>query len=211
MAIENATLFERSDARLQEQTRRLEALIQSLSDGLILSRPEGTVVYANRRVAELADLAQQELIGTSAEKVLDRILESVGRVVPYDAVYVILLDPDDQIARVVRLRDHHNLENPPDMQGFQFTLSQTRNLREIQATGLPLIISDTRAYEGWVTTPMTPWVCSYLGAPVITKGKTIGFLSLISAKPDAFTPRQAYSAGTVSTIPALWPLTWSSV
>jgi len=74
MAIENATLFERSDARLQEQTRRLEALIQSLSDGLILSRPEGTVVYANRRVAELADLSQQDVIGTSAAKVLDRIL-----------------------------------------------------------------------------------------------------------------------------------------
>lgn len=73
MAIENATLFERSDARLQEQTRRLEALIHSLSDGLILSRLEGTVIYANRRVAELAGISHQELIGTSAEKILDCI------------------------------------------------------------------------------------------------------------------------------------------
>ena len=37
MAIENAILFERSDARLQEQTRRLEALVQSMDDGLILN------------------------------------------------------------------------------------------------------------------------------------------------------------------------------
>ena len=37
MAIENAVLYERSDMRLQEQTRRLEALVQSLQDGLILS------------------------------------------------------------------------------------------------------------------------------------------------------------------------------
>ena len=73
MAIENATLFERSDARLQEQTRRLEALIHSLSDGLILSQPDGAVIYANRRVAELAGISHQELIGISAEKVLDRI------------------------------------------------------------------------------------------------------------------------------------------
>jgi signal transduction histidine kinase len=74
MAIENATLFERSDARLQEQTRRLEALVQSLSDGLILSRPEGTVIYANRRVAELSEVAQEDIAGMPVEKVLDRIL-----------------------------------------------------------------------------------------------------------------------------------------
>jgi PAS domain S-box-containing protein len=74
MAIENATLFERSDARLQEQTRRLESLIQSLSDGLILSRPDGKVVYANRRVAELANLSQEDMDATSAQNVLERIL-----------------------------------------------------------------------------------------------------------------------------------------
>ncbi len=37
MAIENATLYTRSDMRLQQQTRRIEALVHSLSDGLILS------------------------------------------------------------------------------------------------------------------------------------------------------------------------------
>ncbi|MGW8249693.1 MAG: cache domain-containing protein, partial [Anaerolineales bacterium] len=36
MAIENAALYARSDMRLREQTRTLEALIQSLQDGLIL-------------------------------------------------------------------------------------------------------------------------------------------------------------------------------
>ncbi len=74
MAIENATLFERSDMRLQEQTHRLEALVQSLSDGLILSRPDGRVIYANRRVAELANLSIEDISGVSAEKVLDRII-----------------------------------------------------------------------------------------------------------------------------------------
>jgi len=40
MAIENAALFERSDARLQEQTRRLEALIQSMNDAILLEDHE---------------------------------------------------------------------------------------------------------------------------------------------------------------------------
>jgi len=74
MAIENAVLYERSDMRLQEQTRRLEALIQSLQDGLILSNLSGAVVYANRRIGELAGMAPQELAGAPVEQVISRIL-----------------------------------------------------------------------------------------------------------------------------------------
>ena len=75
MAIENAVLYERSDMRLQEQTRRLEALIQSLLDGLILSNLSGSVVYANRRIGELAELSPEELAGAPVEMVLSRIVE----------------------------------------------------------------------------------------------------------------------------------------
>ncbi|MCP4140830.1 MAG: GAF domain-containing protein [Chloroflexi bacterium] len=74
MAIENATLYARSDMRLQEQTRRIEALVHSLSDGLILSTLSGNVVYANRRVGELADLSPEELHHTSTNSVIDRLL-----------------------------------------------------------------------------------------------------------------------------------------
>ncbi len=76
MAIENAVLYERSDMRLQEQTRRLEALIQSLQDGLILSNLSGAVVYANRRIGELASLAPQELAGAPVERVISRIIDN---------------------------------------------------------------------------------------------------------------------------------------
>jgi signal transduction histidine kinase len=76
MAIENAVLYERSDMRLQEQTRRLEALIQSLHDGLILSNLSGSVVYANRRIGELADMTPEQLAGAPVEKVLSRIIEA---------------------------------------------------------------------------------------------------------------------------------------
>jgi PAS domain S-box-containing protein len=61
MAIENATLYARSDMRLQVQTRRLESLIQSMQDGLILEDLTGRVLYANRRVAEWSGLPFNEL------------------------------------------------------------------------------------------------------------------------------------------------------
>ncbi len=74
MAIENAILFERSDARLQEQTRRLEALVQSMEDGLILSDLKGMVIYANRRVAELSELTHEDLANIQVERVMNRVL-----------------------------------------------------------------------------------------------------------------------------------------
>jgi diguanylate cyclase (GGDEF)-like protein/PAS domain S-box-containing protein len=125
------------------------------------------------------------------DDVLDRILENVGRVVAYDAVYIILLDATRQIGQVVRQRDAQHLNHAVEMQGFKFVVSQTRNLREIQTTGAPLIIGDTRRYEGWISTPSSAWEHAYLGAPVIIKGEIIGFLSLASARPDAFTPLEA--------------------
>lgn len=74
MAIENAALYARSDMRLEEQTRRLEALIQSLQDGLILENLEGRVLYANRRISELLDLAPEEISGAAVEQLIERLL-----------------------------------------------------------------------------------------------------------------------------------------
>ncbi len=74
MAIENAALFARSDERLQEQTRRLEALVQSMGDALLLEDHKGQVLYANRRMAALADLSAEDLSGAETERIVQRIL-----------------------------------------------------------------------------------------------------------------------------------------
>lgn len=74
MAIENATLYARSDMRLNEQTRRLEALIQSLQDGLILEDLQGRVLYANRRIGELVDLPLEEIIGAPVANLINRLV-----------------------------------------------------------------------------------------------------------------------------------------
>lgn len=74
MAIENAMLYERSDMRLREQTHRLEALVQSLHDGLILNDLGGNVIYANKRVGELAGLPMKSLTGMHVDQILARII-----------------------------------------------------------------------------------------------------------------------------------------
>lgn len=53
MAMEHAALFARSDAQLQEQTSRLEAIMESLADGLVLESLEGEVLFCNQAAADL--------------------------------------------------------------------------------------------------------------------------------------------------------------
>ncbi|MCA9925893.1 MAG: GAF domain-containing protein, partial [Anaerolineales bacterium] len=77
MAIENAALFARSDMRLQEQTRRLEALIQSMQDGLILENLEGQVMYANRTIELLSEMKLETIRGQSVSLLMDQILRYV--------------------------------------------------------------------------------------------------------------------------------------
>ena len=73
MAMENASLYARIDERLQEQTRRLEAIVESLDDGLILADPDGTIAYHNPAAADLLGLDPSELTGARADEVLHRL------------------------------------------------------------------------------------------------------------------------------------------
>jgi signal transduction histidine kinase len=70
VAMENAALFARTDERLQEQTRRLEAIVESLNDGLILESPAGKVLYCNQQALAWIHLSNREAQQrTSAELV----------------------------------------------------------------------------------------------------------------------------------------------
>jgi signal transduction histidine kinase len=75
MAIENATLFARSDEQLQEQTRRLESLVESMTDGLILEDIDGHILYCNRRMQALAGLRDSPARSFSGRQVRQRLLD----------------------------------------------------------------------------------------------------------------------------------------
>lgn len=76
MAIENAALYAVSDTRLQEQTRRLEALIQSMNDGLVLGNLEGKILYANRSAIDWTNLPEEEIVGTPKDLFVHELLKN---------------------------------------------------------------------------------------------------------------------------------------
>lgn len=74
MAFENAALYSMSDAQLRGQTRRLEALIQSLEDGLILEDLDGRILYANRSISELIGVPIQDIVNTPFNQFIERLV-----------------------------------------------------------------------------------------------------------------------------------------
>jgi signal transduction histidine kinase len=63
MAIENAELYARSDERWQAETRRMQALVQSMESGLIMEDLNGTVLYANRVACDYGACSMETLVG----------------------------------------------------------------------------------------------------------------------------------------------------
>ncbi|MBV9279453.1 MAG: GAF domain-containing protein [Chloroflexi bacterium] len=104
LAWEHAVLYERSDERLREVAREnerlyreamaekqtLTAIMRSMSDGLILTGVEGTILYANPGAAAMAGLAPDMLEGAH----IDRVHESLRRLAADPAAY------DRSLARV---------------------------------------------------------------------------------------------------------------
>ena len=96
MAIENAELYSKSDARLQEQTRRLEALIQSLDVGLVLEDLEGKVLYVNRIISDMVDHPGEQLTGWPVTSVYEGILDGSNDYEENFELVQALLEGEDQ-------------------------------------------------------------------------------------------------------------------
>jgi len=98
MAIENAELYSRSDARLQEQTRRLEALIQSLDVGLVLEDLEGKILYVNRIISDLVNQPGEQLTGRPVMSVYQGILAGTDDFAQnFDLVAALLEDTAQEV------------------------------------------------------------------------------------------------------------------
>jgi diguanylate cyclase (GGDEF)-like protein len=123
------------------------------------------------------------------EEVLDRILTNIGRVVPHDAVNIMLLE--DGVTRMARAQGYTERGLQDRIMEQRLVVKDVPNLKTMVETGQPLVLPDLRAYKGWVDRPESRWVRSYAGAPIRSRGETIGFLHLESTTVNFFTPTHA--------------------
>ncbi|HSD84096.1 MAG TPA: GAF domain-containing protein [Anaerolineae bacterium] len=134
--------------------------------------------------------------------VLDAILRDLGQVVHYDQVRILLLpsvldfqkgasveEEEEEATLLITVREsgatgtlQGSLEPSP--------LGRYPLNRLLMTSQKPIVISDTRKNELWVAAPAHTWeIRSWIGAPLVVKGESIGVLAVHSLVADAYNER----------------------
>ena len=120
-------------------------------------------------------------------EVLDSILGNLGRVVEHDAANVMLFRVG--VAFVTRSRGYAERGSEEWMNRVRLPLENfPAGIRHAIENQEAFISPDTHAEPEHVDTPETRWIRSQLVAPICAEGRSLGMLSLDSARPYAFGP-----------------------
>ncbi len=137
-----------------------------------------------RRLAEaLAESAA--IVGSSLEleEVLDRLLEQAARILPADALNIMLIE--DGYVRPIRWRGYENFPCAKELPTLNLPLdtypSWSRMVRQKRTIIIPEIPTKLwREAENW------RWLRSYVGAPIIVQDQVIGFFNIDGSRPYQF-------------------------
>lgn len=143
---------------------------------------------------DLAHALRQASVALSStlhfDEVLDRLLEEVNRVVPYDAANVMLLEGDT--ARIFRGRGYEQFDALARLRTLRFDLSEVPGLDTMRQSGEPLVLPHVTSDDDWVHFATDQhWIKSYIGVPIVIREELIGFLNVFSATPGFFKPGDA--------------------
>jgi putative nucleotidyltransferase with HDIG domain len=154
------------------------------------SRNLDMIENEQRTIADvLRDISATLNSNLDFDTILEKILEQMARVVPYDSASIMLLENDQETARIYSAKGLYDQRGLLDWRKEGTLLvSKTPILRRMFLTGLPLVVPDTTAEPTWVITPQTAWINSFAGAPIKSRsGTIIGFLNLNSPIKNYFT------------------------
>lgn len=76
LALENATLYAQSDKQLRLQTQRLESIIESLTDALVLESEVDDIIYVNTQARKLLGLSDNEIRHETLQTSINQILKT---------------------------------------------------------------------------------------------------------------------------------------
>jgi signal transduction histidine kinase len=98
---------------------------------------------------------------------------------------------EGNVARIVRRRGYERVGLSPAPL-TDVPISRYPALVRMMETGSPVVIPDTTAAVDWVVgRPGRDWRLSYVAAPILVKGQTVGFLNVNGAQAGQFGPADA--------------------
>ncbi len=172
----------------KEDIRLLESFAQQ---AIIAIQNAHLFEDAKKRAEEAEKLSRAGSLVTATldqKEAIERILEQLAFVVPYDSASVLL----KQVGKLVIVGGHGFTEANPVL-GMSFELDRTNPGAIVFLENKPLIVNNIM--EEFPSFPQIPQsqhtIRSWLGAPLTIKGQPIGILSLDAHEINQFTPEQS--------------------
>jgi GAF domain-containing protein len=184
-------------ARVAAYSAADERLLLTFAAQLATAIEKLDLFETEKQQRELAEALREVGATLSAtldfEAVLDRLLDQVARVAPYDAANIMLVDTARGTVRVVRQRGYERFgaDVAEDIRTTVFEIARVLNLRRMADTKQPLVIPDTAQEPTWVPVVATMHLRSWAGAPIVVHGRVIAFFSLDKVEPGFYQPRHA--------------------
>jgi PAS domain S-box-containing protein len=122
----------------------------------------------------------------SLDAVLDKLLDHLGALVPFDTANVMLLEGTRLVVRAFRGYEKWTKQ---DIRGAGFEIGPHGIFRRMVDTRRSVLIPDTRKDPDWQRHTGTEYVLSWIGVPLVAEGEFVGLYALDKAEADFFTER----------------------
>ncbi len=172
IALENARLYEQAQQEIAERKRAEEKIRRHLERMEALRE-------SDKAVTSTLDLTD----------VLNVILEELERVIPYHSAGIFLFS--DDTARLAAGKGLPDLERALQI---SFPVKEDPLTRELLREERPLVLADAQTNERFLARGGTEYVRSWIGVPLMVKGKPVGFLTIDHREPGVYDEESAEMA-----------------
>jgi diguanylate cyclase (GGDEF)-like protein/PAS domain S-box-containing protein len=172
-----------------------EGSLEEITQAKIAEQRIHQLYEAEREQRELAEALQGATLALGftldTNIILDRILEQVAKVVPYDIGRVLLFE--NRMAHIVRVRYHESyvLKDNEIQMNSVYDVDQFPLLKWVLENGQPLIVSDTITNPEWVPFKGLENIRSWIGVPIHIHGQLLALFSLSNLEPHYYQPEHA--------------------
>jgi HD-GYP domain-containing protein (c-di-GMP phosphodiesterase class II) len=156
IAIENARLYQEAQRELAERKRAEEEVRRHLE-----------------RVEALREIDKAITSTLDLSGVLDIILQELERVIPYHSAGIFLLS--DGTAKLTAGRGFPDRESALQV---SFPVKEDPLTHKLLQEKRPLVLADAQADQRFLARGGTGYVRSWIGVPLIAKGRAMGFLTV---------------------------------
>jgi len=175
-------------ARMIEYQRE-PAILAVVRDITERKRAEDEIRRYLERIEALWEIDKAIISTLDLTEVLDIILEELERVIPYHSAGIFLFS--DDVAKLTAGRGFPDLERALQV---SFPVEEDALARELLREKRPLVLADAQADERFRARAGTGYVRSWIGVPLIAKGKAVGFLTIDHREPGVYDEESAEMA-----------------